>query len=71
MSYTRRVVLRGLQAQDGRFLQSLAALTLLGMMIDAVRSQQTNAPYDNKTLAEKVLGWCRKRGYWWYIYRYR
>ncbi len=62
MSYTRRVVLRGLQAQDGRFLQSLASLTLLGMMIDAVRSGQTNAPYDNKTLAEKVLDGAERGG---------
>jgi hypothetical protein len=62
MSYTRRVLLRGLQAQDGRFIQSLAALTLLGMMIDAIRSKQTGAPYDNKTLSEKVLDGAERGG---------
>lgn len=62
MSYTRRVVLRGLQSQDGRFLQSLAALTFLGMFVDMIRSQQTNAPYDNKSLAEKVLDGAERGG---------
>ena len=47
---------------DGNFLQGLAALTAIGMMIDALRSKQTNAQYQNKTLREKVLRGAERGG---------
>ena len=47
---------------DGNFLQGLAALTAIGMMIDALRAKQTNAQYDNLTLREKVLRGAERGG---------
>ena len=62
LGYTRRVLYRGLMLDDGNFLQGLAALTAIGMMIDALRAKQTNAQYDNLTLREKVLRGAERGG---------
>jgi len=62
LGYTRRVLYRGMQMEDGRFLEGLAALTAIGMMIDALRAKQTNAQYKNKTLREKVLDGAERGG---------
>ena len=62
LGYTNRVLMRGLQSGDGRFIQSLASLTALGMIIDGVRSQQTGAQYQNKTLREKILDGAERGG---------
>ena len=62
LGYTRRVLYRGMQMEDGRFLEGLAALTAIGMMIDAIRAKQTNAQYKNKTLREKVLDGAERGG---------
>ena len=62
LGYTRRVLYRGLQMEDGRFLESLAALTALGMILDAIRAKQTNAHYSNKTLREKILDGAERGG---------
>lgn len=62
MSYTRRVFNRGLQAKDGQFLSSLAALVAFGMIVDAVRTEQTGRNYRKKTLREKLLDGAERGG---------
>jgi len=62
LGYTRRVLYRGLMVDDGNFLLNIGALVAMGMMIDAFRSQQTNAPYSSMTLREKVLSGAERGG---------
>jgi hypothetical protein len=62
LGYTRRVLYRGMMVDDGNFLMNIAALVAMGMMIDAFRSQQTNAPYQSMTLREKVLSGAERGG---------
>ena len=62
MSYSRRVFNRGLQAKDGHFLSSLAALVAFGMIVDAVRTEQGGRSYSKKTLREKLLDGAERGG---------
>ena len=62
LAYTRRVLYRGMMVDDGNFLLNIGALVAMGMMIDAFRSQQTNAPYSSMTLREKVLSGAERGG---------
>ena len=62
LAYTRIVLQRGLQSGDGMFIQRLVSLTALGVMIDAVRSSQTDQVYANKTLREKLLDGAERGG---------
>ena len=55
MAFTRRAMQRGIQEDKLNFLATFASLLALGMLVDAVRTEQTGGNYSKKKLREKLL----------------
>lgn len=55
MAFTRRAMQRGIQEDKLNFLATFASLLALGMLVDAVRTNQTGGNYAKKKLREKLL----------------
>ena len=55
IAFTRRAMQRGIQEDKLNFLSTFASLLALGMVVDAVRTEQTGQNYAKKKLREKLL----------------
>lgn len=54
MGATQRVLMRGLQDSDSKFLLGLIMMTAIGMLIDKIRTEQYGNDYDKKSPVAKL-----------------
>ena len=54
MGASQRVLMRGLQDSDSKFLMGLIMMTAIGMLIDKIRTEQYGQDYDKKSAVAKL-----------------
>jgi len=54
MGATQRVLMRGLQDSDSKFLMGLIMMTAIGMLIDKIRTEQYGQDYHKKSAVAKL-----------------
>jgi len=54
MGASQRVLMRGLQDSDSKFLMGLIMMTAIGMLIDKIRTEQYGQDYDKKSAIAKL-----------------
>ena len=54
MAATQRVLMKGLQDKDSKFLMGIIMMTAMGMLIDKIRTEQYDQDYSKKSLTAKI-----------------
>ena len=54
MAATQRVLMKGLQDKDSKFLIGIIMMTSMGMLIDKIRTEQYGQDYSKKSLTAKI-----------------
>lgn len=59
---TQKVLLKGLQTKDSKLIQDIAALTAMGMIVDAARTPAYDRDYGKKSLRAKLIDGAERGG---------